>query len=107
MSEARVIAPSPSAHSFFSSRSIRSIATDKPSEGDLVVTGMSQSPPAASITREQLIRFFRPPRTGGVKCQGRCIFLRPRVLNRVNESPCFFNFVTAGEQRGVTAHGIE
>src|SRR5205807_3799154 len=106
MCEARVIAPSPSAQSFFSSRSICPISTGRPTE--YVFAGILQSPPSPVVAREQFVSLLWPPRTGRVKTKRRRIFLlRPCVLDRIDKRPRLFDFIAPGEKGGVTTHRIE
>src|ERR1700736_275589 len=68
----------------------------------------SQSPPCATIAREQFIRFFGSPGAGRIKKQGGSIFFcDPCVFDDVDERPSFLHFVAAREEGGVAAHGIE
>src|SRR6266496_4672376 len=68
----------------------------------------SQSPPRPPIAREQIIRFFWAPGSGGIKEQIRRIFFCcPRLLDDVDESPGFLDFVATRKQRGIAAHRIE
>src|ERR1700730_4378069 len=68
----------------------------------------SQSSPSAAITGEQIVGFLRAPRAGGIKKQTRRIFFcGPRILDWVDESPGFFNFIAPCKECGVSAHGVE
>src|SRR5205085_11393053 len=108
MREARVIAPSPSRQSFFSSLSIFPISTGWPNEEVSASPAISESPPSAPVAREQFIRFFRSPGSCGIKTKRRRVFLlQPRVLDDVDERPRFFDFVAARKQSRVAAHRIE
>src|SRR5436853_3972216 len=109
MSEARVITPSPSAQSFFSSFSIRPTSTGMPNEKVSATSGItsiqqqrwstvSQPPPGAPVARQQFVRFIGAPGARGVKIKSLLAPALPLFLDRVDKRPRLVHFITAREQ---------
>jgi hypothetical protein len=68
----------------------------------------SKQAPFVAVLGEELVGFFGAPGAGGVFAHGRWdVGFVPGGLDFVDELPGVFDFVTTGEEGGVTGHGVE
>src|SRR6185437_8235007 len=63
-------------------------------------------PPLTAVALEQVIRFPRPPRTGGIIREIARRQRLPDVENRLHDAPARFDHVGALKQRGIANHAF-
>src|ERR1041385_3498347 len=112
MSEALVRAPESESESFLSSREICPTSTGLPKELVSIVVaiiGIELHPaPGTTVALEEGVGFGWAPGAGGGGAERRRgVGVMPGLLDAVDELPGVGDFVAAGEERGVAAHGVE